>query len=656
EGKLAYQNNQTDRAIQIALKASNIVGNLSSLQQELIMEAVAQYPGVNITLYQNGLSSFNSTLNEIQKRWLTVELTLFDETETLFSISPPGGELGDVIYIKGNLTLPGNGSGVPDASLSIKIDNEVAKISTDKNGKYNFTYKISNKKPGVYPVQVNFVPVNEPLLESSARGSFFIKQTNTTLTIKANPDHGRFGDILNLSGRLVARNSSGVADADIVIKLDNKTLANVKTDEKGLYDHDFKIQGIAEGEHIVKLDFISSDPLLLQSSNTTAIKVIPENTTLTIKADPDRGKFGDILTLSGSLVMKNSSGITDADIVIKLDNKTPVNVKTDEKGLYQYNFNVPAMAEGEHVVNAEFIPSEQPLFRSGNKTIITLMQTATTIIISGAKIAYQQDYLNLTGKLLTDKNLEVPNARVSTLLDEKEVGAAVVTRGDFFFSFWIDKNTSLGNHTVTVKFTGDSPFLPSENSISVEIIAKPEHSRNILFLILGAISIIIIFYLRKELSLWIDALASAIKVRIGSGTKTETPPITHEPLKEAEIKQKPEETAVQVQEQDMLIKVYAHLENLIEQKQFKESILYSYKDAKDCVSTYSGIKSAPQQTHWEFYNIAKSSMPAVADDFLKLTELYETAMYSSRKMDAEQAVKAVDLLRKIHNLSNEKNK
>lgn len=556
EGKLAYQNNQTKNATMIALKARNVIGNLSSLQQDLIMEAVAQYPGVNMTLYQNGLSAFNSTLKEIQKRWQAVELTLFDETETLLSVSPPGGEFGDVIFIKGNLTLPRNGSGVPNASMEIKIDSEVNKITTDKKGKYNFTYKIPYKKPGVYPVQVNFVPVTEPLLASIAKSSFFIKPTNTTLTIKATPDYGRFGDILHLSGSLVAKNSSGVADADIVITLDNKTT---------------------------------------------------------------------------------------------------INVKTDEKGLYQYNFKVPAMAEGEHVVNAEFIPSDQPLFRSGNETTITLMPTDTMLIISGQNIAYRQDYLNLTGKLLTDKNLEVPDARVSVLLDKKEVGTAVVNRGDFFFSFWINKNTSIGNHTVAVKFNGYSPFLPSENSISVEIKNKPLSSRNIVFLAL-AIGIIIIFYLRREkaLKLWNDVFASKDKTRIGTRTENETPLVAQEPLKEPEIK--PEEPAVQVQEQDMLSKVYAHLENLIEQKQFKESISFSYKDAKDHISTSSGVKSTLQQTHWEFYNLVKSGSPAFADDFLKLTELYETAMYSSRKMDAEQAVKAVDLLKKIYNLSNEKNK
>jgi hypothetical protein len=562
DGKLAYQNNQTQNATMIALNIRTIIGNLSSMQQEFIMEVVAQYPGMNTTLSQNGSSSFqtgsssfNTTFKDIQLRWRAVELMLFDETVTLLLVPPLGGEPGDVILIKGNLTLPRNGSGVPDARVEIKIDGEVYKITTDKMGKYNFTYKIPYKKPGVYPVQVNFIPVTEPLLESSVKGSFFIKSTNTTLTINAIPAYGKFGDILNLSGRLVAKNLSGVADADIVITLDNNTL---------------------------------------------------------------------------------------------------VNIKTDEKGYYEYKLNVPAVAEGKHIVNADFIPSEQPLFRSGNNTTITLMPTDTKLIISGKNIAYREDYFNISGQLLADNKHNVPVARVNVLLDKKEVGTAIVNRGEFFFSYWINKNSSLGNHTVTVKFIGYSPFLPSENSISVGIKNKPLLTRNIILLAL-AISIIIILYIRREkaLKLWNNIFASKDKTRIDTRIQTETPSVTQVPMKEPEIK--PQEPAVQVPELD-LSKIYAHLETLIEQKQFNESISYSYKNARDYVSTSSGVKSTPQQTHLEFYNLIISSLTADAGEFLEITELYEIAMYSNIKIDATQAEKAVELLRKICESNHEKNK
>src|SRR4030067_1546069 len=52
EGKIAYQSNQTQKAIQIAIEARSSIKNLSSFQEDLIMESVEQFPGINITDYQ----------------------------------------------------------------------------------------------------------------------------------------------------------------------------------------------------------------------------------------------------------------------------------------------------------------------------------------------------------------------------------------------------------------------------------------------------------------------------------------------------------------------------------------------------------------------------------------------------------------------------
>lgn len=563
EGRAAYQNNQIDKAIQIALKARKTIRNLSSLQQELIMKAVAQYPGVNITLYENGSSSFDNLLKEVQKRWFTVELTLFDETITSFSVYPSGGEFGDVMNINGNLILQKNGSGLPNANILIKIDNEsVTNLITGKNGRFNYTFMIPYKKPGNHSMQADFVPLDEPLLPSSTESTFSIKPANTWLTIKVNPGYWEFGDILSVSGSLLTKNASGVSDADITISLDNKTLSNVRTNENGSYN---------------------------------------------------------------------------------------------------YEFMVPVITKGYHTVDADFIPSMQPLFQSGNKTIVEVMQANTTIEIAGQKVAYQDDYLNVKGKLRTLKNHSVPASNITVLFDTGVIGNAPVKNGDFSFSYWINKNMSLGNHVVIMKFGGESLFLPSENSTQVEIKTKPvfytvkqkvsESNYSFLFLILGFVGIVLgILYLRKEkvLMLRIDALTSAIRARI-SKAKTETPQISLEPLKEVEIEKV--ELIPEVKEEFKADKIYAHIHTLIMQKQFRESISFSFKNAKDYISSISEIKNTPQQTHWEFYDLVKNTT-AFADEFLELTELYEAAMYSNSRMDAEQALKAMDLLKKIYNSPN----
>jgi len=561
EGKAAYRNNDTNKAIRIALLARKIIRNLSSQEKEMIMTAVAQYPGVNITLYQNGLSSFDSIVEDIRKRWLPIELTLFDETLIKLSLYPAGGEFGNELSLDGSLVLLRNTSGISHANIEVKLDNvTAAALVTDKQGKFNYTFRVPYKKIGNHSIQVDFVPYDEPLLPSSAKSTFFIR---------------------------------------------------------------------------------------------------PANTTLTIKADPGYGEFGDILRITGSLTAKNVS-VSDADITISLDNKSLVSVKTDENGLYNYDFTIPVITRGDHRVAADFIPSTQPLFQSRNTTSVNVMQANTTITIAGPKTVYQDDHLNITGKLRTLKNHNVPASNITVLLDKGIIGIAPVKDGDFSYSIRIAKNMSPGNHIVVVRFNGESLFLQSENSMPVEIRIKPvfyaarqkvvESNHSVLFLILGIVGIVLsIFYLRKEKVLLsrIDALVPAIRSRFQKAEKNQEPQIPPEPLEELEIeKAVPPVKAKKVNEEE----IYGHMQELIIQKQFRESISFAFENAKDCISTKSGFKNTLVLTHWEFYDLVRN-MTAIAGDFKELAGLYETAMYSNTKIDKEEALEALYLLKEIYNLS-----
>ncbi|MCZ7355889.1 MAG: carboxypeptidase-like regulatory domain-containing protein [Candidatus Methanoperedens sp.] len=647
EGKAAYENNQTDKAIQIAISAREVIGNLSSLQQAQIMDAVARFPGVNITRYETGLSTFNNTIKEIQKRWRPVELTLFDDTVTKLSVAPPGGEFGDTISITGNLTLPRNGSGVPDATMAVKLDNETfTSLTTDKKGKYNYTFKIPGAKPGNHTVYAEFVPYDEPLLSSAAKSTFFIQPSVTGITIDAKPEYGEFGDILRLRGNLTAKNASRVAEASIMISIDNGTIVNVKTDNNGTYRYDFKISMIRGGKHTVRADFNSSDPLLLGATNMTTINVIAADTMLSVNSNANYLVFGDFLSISGNLLTRNASGISDADIVISIDNQTFTNVKTDEDGSYKYNFTVPNIKNGVHRIGSDFIPSAQPLIRSGNATEIEVMQTNTTLSIAGPKMVYQNDYLNITGNLLTSKNRRVPASNISVQFDSREIGTAIVNNGNFSFSYWMAKNVSLGNHLIMIRFNGESSLLPSENSMPVEIKTNPVFYKNIIFLMLALAVLSGILYLGKEKVRipQIEALVSSIRARFGKSEKIEEPSIATEPVKE-EIEQ--EEPRAKVQQEEIL----AHLDNLIRQRWYRESISISFKSAKDCISAVSGIKVTQQQTPREFYDLVKKSALEYANEFKELTEVYELAMYSSNKMNEDMALKTLDLLKKIYKIS-----
>jgi len=649
EGMAAYKNNQTDKASQIAVISRKIIRDLDSLQQEQIMDAVAKFSGVNITLYQNGLSTFNDTLKEIHKRWRPVELTLFDDTVTKLSVTPSGGEFGETINIIGNLTLPKNRSGVPNATMIVKLDNEtLTRVTTDMKGNYNHTFKIPHREPGNHTIQVDFAPFDEPVLSSSAKSTFFIRPSITGIMIDAKPDHGEYGDILNLSGGLTARNISRVVDANIILSIDDEIIATVKTDKNGTYKYDLKISMIKGGNHTIRADFNSSDPLFPGATNETTINVKTTSTNITVHANKMYVVFGDLLYISGKLLSKNASGISNADIAISIDNETSAKVKTDESGSYQYDLTVPMITSGHILISSGFIPSRQPLLPSGNATEVEVMMTNTTLTITGPKVAYQNDNLNITGNLLTSEKRRVPSSNITLLLDSREIGTAIVMNGNFSFNYRIAKNVSPGDHIVTTRFNGEASLLPSYNSMPVEIKTDPAFYRNIIFATLMFAVLLGVLYLRKQNVRipQIEALVSALKARSSKPEIAEGPLITIEPAKE-------EIEPVEPQVPDIYSKqdrIFAQLNDLIAQKEYRKSISISFKEAKDHISTISGIKNTPERTHREFYDLVKKSAPIFADEIKELAGSYEIAVYSTSDMDASQALKAIDILKKIYNI------
>lgn len=562
EGKIAYQSNQTQKAIQIAIEARYSIKNLNSFQEDLIMESVEQFPGINITEYRTGLLDYDVVLDNLSKRMKPIELTLFDDSITSLTVQPNESEFGQRIYLDGAVTMPRNRTGVQNATVVIRIDSSThTTILTNKTGHYNYIYNIPYNKPGRYPINVEFVPFKEPLISSYNISYFAIIPTNTTLTLESKPDSGIFGDIITISGTLMAPNISAVPDANISISLDNQTISSVKTDNNGSYKYSHQIQGIPAGVHSLK---------------------------------------------------------------------------------------------------ADFIPDDQPLFSSGNNSTLTIIPTKTSIKISGPGTIHQNNFLNISWNVTTEKGFSVNDTDITVLLDDKKIGSAVINSGDFYFTYLIDRKIQKGKHNLTVKYNAISPFLSSEITNIIEIL-EPEFNNNILYLV-GIIGIMIsAFYMRKDryLNDKIVSIISGLRTRIGhttkSATKSETipEPFDREEKIEEIIKKEPEtiENFVRMKEKDKepetQRKAFPEIEEFITQSKYGMSISLSYVTIKNMISEHLKIDHYKCLTHREFLSQVKDAIPAINDDMKEITDIYEHSMYSGIASGKNSAIKALELVKKI---------
>ena len=647
---VAHQNNDSSKAIQLGLETRRILRNLDQSQIKFIMEAVEQFPGLDIAEYQNRSVEYTKFLQNLDRIWQPVESVIFDGSAISLTTSPQKAEYGDEIYIEGVLKVAKNGTGIPYTNIIIEIYGKpITSVTTDKSGHYNYSHTVTYKKPGSYPINVKFIPFSEPLLSSYASSSFDLVPTNTSLTIYAKPAEGIFGNTIHISGSLISKNNYRIPDAGISISLGNLTIGSVRTDANGTYAYDLLVQDLAEGVHILQANFNPDEQPLIKSSATTSIRLMPTHTSLTIYTNPNSVEFNDAIQISGRLFAENHLLLTGAKIDLLLDNQSIAIINTDDLGAYQYNLTVPAIPAGTHIIQARYIADDALLLPSGNSTQITVMPTDTHLNISASEEVHQGDYLDISWNVTTDKGFGIENPNITVLFDDEIIGNAQINNGNFHIVHWIGNSTPSGRHNITVKYNGNSPFLPSNSSMPIEIL-KPESNYGLY--IIGILSIVILFALylnRKSIN---SRIASIIASRNLSREGRKTPDTLPEQRIEeivggAETKAR-NEPEVRIEGHDDKLKTaFLDIDALITQKEYSKSISLIYTTIRNKMSDILGIDNVQCLTHMEFYNSAKDQIPGIDAELKEIIKLYEQAMYSGIEANEEHAKRCAELAKQI---------
>src|SRR5665648_996148 len=153
-------------------------------------------------------------------------------------------------------------------------------------------------------------------------------------------------------------------DKNNIIEIYGKPITSVTTDKSGHYNYSHTVTYKKPGSYPINVKFIPFSEPLLSSYASSSFDLVPTNTSLTIYAKPAEGIFGNTIHISGSLISKNNYRIPDAGISISLGNLTIGSVRTDANGTYAYGLLVRDLAEGVHILQANFNPDEQPLIKS----------------------------------------------------------------------------------------------------------------------------------------------------------------------------------------------------------------------------------------------------------------------------------------------------
>ena len=208
-------------------------------------------------------------------------------------------------------------------------DDRVATVRTDDDGDFTTTFTVPESCKGPYRVlaDIGYVEVD----------AYFTVKPGLTVS----PEKGPVGTTVTVEGRGFAKNEEGIELRYYPNGSYETVKSNIRASAKGSWETSFQIPSSTRGEH--KLEAEGSVSQLYEVEDAT-FKVTPE-----ISTDKPSGSVGESITMTGSRFAAN-----EKDIQILFDGEAVVtDIRADDEGNWEENFEVPEMPTGEYSVTAE---------------------------------------------------------------------------------------------------------------------------------------------------------------------------------------------------------------------------------------------------------------------------------------------------------------
>ncbi|RAP51228.1 MAG: hypothetical protein BZ138_05685, partial [Methanosphaera sp. rholeuAM270] len=205
----------------------------------------------------------------------------------------------------------------------------------------------------------------------------------------------------------------------------------------------------------------------ISSNATVNINVRKLNTTITLDATSPVD-VGNVSVFAGKLIDENGKPISDAKVVLRVDNVVVANVATDKDGLYSFDYDKCVV--GTHNVSASY-EGNKTFINSAAKTKFTVNKVETQITLEDIDDVTIGETIIIKGKLVDKYNNPVSNANIKITMGSEKTTAKTDSKGNYNATLAAN---SLGNKDVKVVFAGDDKYVESQASEDLKVLkVKP---------------------------------------------------------------------------------------------------------------------------------------------------------------------------------------
>ena len=386
----------------------------------------------NITVTYNGNNNFNGT---------TVTKTFFvDKINTGIKLVVGNVNVDETAVINVTLTPGINGT------VKVVVNGQTYNVVI-KNG--IGTLEVKWLKAGKYDVSAYFTGQNY-YKDSFASASFSVNKLNPVLSINASSINCGEDVIINVSS------SVSSIEVELVIRLDNSNY--YRYDSFYIYGQESrKISDLPAGSYLVQ--FIAPEDTKNNRAQTTVrftVSKLASSVAVDVK---------DIVVGEDAVIGVSVPGIVSGVVNVTVNDESYDVAIVDGKG----TLTISNLVAGDYNISASYLGDDKYL-SSSNSTKFTISKLASSVAVDVGDIVVGED------------------AVVNVVLPDDATGSVTITVNGKDYVVDVKygvaniaiSDLAKGNYNVSVKYSGDNKYLPSENTTHFDVAKASEYNVTII--------------------------------------------------------------------------------------------------------------------------------------------------------------------------------
>ncbi len=375
---------------------------------------------------------------------------------THIAVTNVTGTIGTSINLTATLTRTSDNTALSGKTLTFTVDGVTAgTANTNASGVATRGFTIpTSLSTGNHTITVTFAG-DTSYNAGSGTGTLTAK-ANTTLTVTNTT--GALGQTVTLKA-LLKRATDGalITGRSVIFKIDGAAVGSATTDSTGTASYSYHIVTLTVANHTIAASY-AGEALLNASIGSGTLTVSKAATHLAVTNVT--GAVGATVNLTATLTRTtDNAGVSGRTLTFTVNGVSAGTAATNASGVATRSFVIPGTAAaGSETISVAFAGDTSYTAITGTGTL-TVAKAATTLTVTNVAGSLGQT-VTLTGTLKrTSGGVALSGKTLTFKVDSTTVGTAVTSSsGVATHTFAIPGTFTVGSHTITVSFAGDTSY------------------------------------------------------------------------------------------------------------------------------------------------------------------------------------------------------